>query len=184
LIYNTKNSYGWIAIFVHWLMALAIFGMLGLGLYMVELTYYDSLYKTLPHIHKSVGLILAAVLLFRVVWKVSNAKPEAISGMSRFEKLSARIVHSLSYILIASIMTSGYLISTAEGAPVSIFGVIEVPAAITNIPEQEDIAGLVHLSLAYTLIAIVVLHAAAALKHHFINHDNTLRRMLGMSKQP
>ena len=56
-----------------------------------------------------------------------------------------------------------------------------VPATITGIPDQEDIAGLVHRYLAYALIALVVLHAVAALKHHFINHDNTLRRMLGMS---
>jgi cytochrome b561 len=184
LLYNTTNAYGWIAIVVHWLMAIAIFGMFGLGLYMVELTYYDSLYKTLPYIHKSVGLILAAVLLFRFLWKMTNARPEAISGMSRIEKWAARITHGLSYLLILLIVTSGYLISTADGAPISVFGVIMVPAFITDIPAQEDTAGLVHFYLGCTLIAVVAFHAAAALKHHFINHDNTLRRMLGLRQQP
>jgi cytochrome b561 len=76
-------------------------------------------------------------------------------------------------------MLSGYLISTADNRPIEVFGWFSVPATITSIPEQEDVAGLVHLVVASTLIGLVMLHAAAALKHHFIDRDRSLVRILG-----
>ena len=180
---NTTEKYGLIAIVLHWLIALVIFGLFGLGLYMVELTYYDSLYKTLPFIHKSIGISLALVFLFSVFWRITNPVPRALPGSKPFETRAAKWVHRLFYLLIPTIMFSGYLISTADGSAINVFEVFKVPATITSIPEQEDNAGLVHLYLAYGLIALVVFHAAAALKHHFFNHDNTLRRMLGLPQK-
>ena len=182
-MYNTRKTYGWVAVLLHWLMALFILGLFGLGLYMVELTYYDSLYKTLPFIHKSIGISLALVFIFRLIWKITNLKPEAVAGSSQFEQRAAKLVHLAFYVLIPCIMLSGYLISTADGSPINVFDLFSVPATVTSIPEQEDTAGFVHFYLACALIALVVLHAVAALKHHFINHDNTLRRMLGMSDE-
>ena len=181
---NTTERYGLIAIVLHWLMALVIFGLFGLGLYMVELTYYDSLYKTLPFIHKSIGILLALVFLFGVIWHIINPVPSAIPGSKPFEIRAAKLVHRIFYLLIPTIIFSGYLISTADGSAINVFEIFKVPATITSIPEQEDNAGLVHLYLAYCLIALVVLHAAAALIHHFIHHDNTLRRMFGLSQKP
>ncbi len=179
MLRNSTQAYGWISIVLHWGMALAIFGLFGLGLYMVELTYYDALYRTLPSIHKSIGILMALALLLRITWRWSNPVPEAVTGTRPFERRLAAIVHRLFYLLIAVIMLSGYLISTADGSAISVFGWFSVPASLTSIPRQEDIAGLVHQYLAYFLIALVVLHAAAALKHHFIDRDATLRRILG-----
>jgi cytochrome b561 len=79
----------------------------------------------------------------------------------------------------SSVMISGYLISTADGRAISVFGWFEVPALITSIPDQEDIAGLIHEYLAWGLVIFSGLHALAALKHHFIDRDPTLKRMLG-----
>ena len=180
---NTKENYGFISIVLHWLIALVIFGLFGLGLYMVELTYYDSLYKTLPFIHKGIGILLALVILFGFIWGKTNPRPSAVPGTTVFEARAARVVHRTLYLLILVILFSGYLIPTADGSAIDVFGIFSVPATLTTIPEQEDKAGLVHLYLAYFLISIVVLHAIAALKHHFINHDNTLRRMLGLSQK-
>ncbi len=177
---NTPQTYGIVAIVLHWLMALAIIGLFGLGFYMVELTYYDPLYKTLPEIHKGIGILLVLVFLLRIVWRFANPRPEPVAGTTPMEERIAGIVHNLFYLLIAVIMFSGYLISTADGKPIEVFGLFSVSATITEIPEQEDRAGLVHEYLAYGLIALVVLHAAAALKHHLVNRDETLRRMLGM----
>ncbi len=179
-MFNTNNGFGFIAIFLHWAMALVIFGLFAVGLYMVELTYYDSLYKTLPFIHKSVGILLALTLVFRIVWKLINRSPDAAAGVTAFEHLAARLVHVLLYGLMVAIVVSGYLISTADGSAISVFDWFDVPATLTSIPEQEDVAGEIHEYLAYTIIALVALHAAAALKHHFVNKDNTLRRMLGV----
>jgi cytochrome b561 len=179
-MFNTKTSYGIVAIVLHWLMAIVILGTFGLGWYMVELTYYDKLYKTLPFIHKSIGISLALVFIIRVGWKLINPVPESIPSLSQFEKVSSKLVHLTFYGLITLIVISGYLISTADNSSISVFDLFEVPATITEIPEQEDTAGLVHKILTYSLIGLVVLHAAAALKHHFVNRDDTLRRMLGV----
>ncbi|MEM7208068.1 MAG: cytochrome b [Pseudomonadota bacterium] len=176
---NTPERFGTVAIALHWVMALAIFGLFGVGWYMVDLTYYDELYKTLPFYHKSVGITLAAVLLFRIVWKLMNPTPKPLAGSSSFEKFAAKAAHLLIYVLLLAIVFSGYLISTADGLPISVFDWFFVPASITGIPEQEDIAGFVHEYLAYALMALVAVHAAAALKHHFFDNDDTLKRMLG-----
>ena len=168
---NTKERFGLVSILLHWITALAVFGLFGLGWYMVELTYYDALYKTLPHIHKSIGLLLLMLFVFRFAWKWANPAPDPVSGSKGWEINAARIAHWLMYLLLALIFTSGYLISTADGSAIDVFELFSVPATVTSIPEQEDIAGLVHEYLAYTLIGLVLLHASAALKHHFIDRD-------------
>ena len=76
-------------------------------------------------------------------------------------------------------MIAGYLISTAEGVGIPVFGLFEVPALITNLPDQADVAGVVHLYLAWTVVIFAGLHGLVALKHHFIDRDATLTRMLG-----
>jgi cytochrome b561 len=178
-MFNTSDRFGLVSILLHWVVVLTIFGLFGLGWYMVDLTYYDRLYNTLPAIHKSAGILLIFVFVFWVVWKMINLAPNPVEGSSRFEITAARLVHLGLSGLIALILLSGYLIPTAEGSGISVFGWFDVPATITSIPEQEDITGLVHKYLAYAIITLALLHAGAALKHHFINKDDTLRRMLG-----
>jgi cytochrome b561 len=74
---------------------------------------------------------------------------------------------------------SGYLISTADGRPVDVFGIFTLPATLSGLPNQADTAGDLHLAMAIAVIVLAALHALAALKHHFIDRDRTLRRMLG-----
>lgn len=176
---NSKQRYGLIAIALHWLVAITVFGMFGLGWWMTELTLYHPWYYKAPALHKSIGLLLFMVMVLRLVWRFVNPYPDPISTHSRFERVAARLVHGLLYLLPFVVMISGYLISTADGRPIEIFGVVSIPASITSIPNQEDVAGEIHLVLAVVLIALALLHAAAALKHHFVDRDNTLRRMLG-----
>lgn len=92
---------------------------------------------------------------------------------------SAIAAHLLLYGLLFAIMISGYLISTAEGKPVDVFGVLPVPALFSGMGEQADLAGDVHLWLAWSVVILSALHGLAALKHHFIDRDITLKRMLG-----
>lgn len=173
---NTLLGYGWIAILLHWTMALAIFAMFGLGLYMVELTYYDAWYKGSLDLHKSVGILIALLWLVRVCWRLSNPAPKALADKP-WENKAAHAAHICLYSLMALLFVSGYLISTADGQAISVFGLLAVPATLTG-NEQADVAGEVHEWLAWSLIVLASLHGLTALKHHFINKDKTLVRMV------
>lgn len=177
---NTSTNWGWVSIIFHWLMALIVIGLFVLGLWMVELTYYDDWYRTAPDIHKSVGVILLLMIVLHLLWKIKNIKPAGLVTYTDFENKASRLTHVLIYSLLLLIIVSGYLISTADGRGIEVFGVFEVPAIIYGIEQQEDISGLIHLVLAVSLMLLVVLHAAAALKHHFVDKDKTLKRMLGV----
>lgn len=183
-IRNTSSRYGVIAILLHWLVALVVIGLFALGIWMTGLTYYDDWYKRGPDIHKSIGILLFFVMLARVVWRAGNVTPEDEPGTGSLQRRLAHGVHLLLYVLLFAMMISGYLISTADGKPIQVFGLFAVPATISDIPNQEDVAGKVHWYLALTVIGLAVLHAAAALKHHFIDHDRTLKKMLGVRSQP
>lgn len=179
---NTKETYGWIAITVHWLVALTIFGMYPLGLYIDSLTYYDPEYRIVPDWHKSIGLLLAAAMIFRILWKTIQVKPLALSNHTAIEKVLAKLGHYALYFLVFIVLISGYMISTADGRAISVFGWFDVPALPAVIDQQEDIAGEIHFYSATGLIAMAVMHALAALKHHFIDKDITLTRMLGIKE--
>lgn len=180
MLKNSEKSYGWIAIALHWLMALVIFGLFGLGLYMVELSYYDSWYRGSLTLHKSIGMTLLLLWLARVVWRWINVSPK--SGTSslreRLEQAAAHWMHIALYVVMLGLMMTGYLISTADGRGIEVFELFTVPALPWSIDNQEDMAGDIHEILAWSLIAMAAIHALAALKHHFINKDKTLTKML------
>ncbi len=179
MIKNTENSYGLIAIALHWIMAISIFSLFGLGLYMVELTYYDAWYKGSLDLHKNIGTMVFVTLMLRIVWRVINVKPKSSDkSASKIEVNVAHYAHLTLYGLMAVLMISGYLISTADGRAIDVFGLISIPALPISFANQEDIAGSIHEVLAWTLILLSAGHALAALKHHFINKNNTLVLML------
>ena len=173
---NTESRFGWVAIGLHWLTAITVFGLFGLGLWMVELSYYDDWYRQAPALHKSVGILLFAGLVLRLIWRSLNPAPAPLG--KAWERRSAAVVHRLMLALLLLLMVAGYLISTADGRPIAVFGAFEVPATLHGIDGQEDWAGWFHRWLAYGLMALVALHAGAAIKHQFIDRDGTLRRML------
>lgn len=175
---NTIESYGLISILLHWLVALTVFGLIALGLWMVELNYYSPWYKLAPFWHKSIGLSLAAVLVARLLWRLTNPQPKTLPSHRRWEVRLAHAAHALLYFMMFAILISGYLISTAKGQGISVFGWFELPALITELPGQADRAGAVHYWLAMGVLALVALHILGALKHHFIDRDTTLIRML------
>jgi cytochrome b561 len=176
---NTDDGYGWVAVVLHWLVALVVVGLFALGLWMVELTYYDAWYRRSTDIHKGVGILLFFVVLARLGWRMVNPRPVPEPTHSRLERVAAAVTHVLLYVLLFAVMTAGYLISTADGRAIDVFGLFSVPATIAGLPGQADIAGDVHLALAIALIVLAGIHSLAALKHHFIDRDRTLLRMLG-----
>lgn len=176
---NSDSHFGTIAVSFHWLVAVTVFGLFAVGLWMTGLDYYDTLYRIAPWWHKSIGIALFAVVVLRLVWRFISRPPTALDSHQAWEVRLASVAHGLLYLLLCVIMFSGYLISTADGRAIEVFGWFDMPATITSVPNQEDVAGLVHKFAAFLLIGLVVLHAAAALKHHFIDRDRTLLRILG-----
>jgi len=178
MLTNSDSQFGIISKSIHWLVAITVFGLFGVGLWMVDLTYYDSWYRTAPSYHKSVGVLLGVLMIARVLWMLRAGKPKPLVSHQRWEVISAKATHVLLYVLVFAIITSGYLISTADGRGLEVFNWFQIPSLGEVIENQEDVAGEVHELLAFGLIGLVVLHAAAAIKHHIIDKDLTLRRML------
>ncbi|CAH0992379.1 Cytochrome b561 [Sinobacterium norvegicum] len=177
---NNQQRWGMTAIFLHWLVAIAVIGLFGLGWWMTGLSYYDVWYKQGPYIHKSIALILFAVVIGRMVWRKLDPPPAHNTHHARWEINIAKITHGALYLLLLIIFVSGYLISTADGRAISVFDWFEVPATIQGITNQEDIAGAIHWYGACVLMTTVGLHALGALKHQIIDKDGTLSRMFGL----
>ena|SRR3990167_9180671 len=172
---NTENRYGIVTIFLHWLMAILIIGLLVLGLYMVALPIsYEKL--KLYGWHKEYGLLALALVIFRLIWRLINITPHL--SLPLLEKLAARSVHWAFYIFMFAMPITGWLITSAAGLPASFFGLFVLPNLIAPNEELRIFFQAVHKWLGYGFIATIVLHASAALKHHFINKDDILRRML------
>lgn len=173
---NTQNSYGLMSIILHWSVAIAVTGLFMLGLWMVDLGYYHPWYQRAPDIHKSVGVLLFGIMLVRIAWRYSNPRPQTLG--SAMARKAATWVHRALYLLLSALMLSGYLISTADGRGIVVFGLFSVPASISGLDKQADVAAKIHELLAFTMVALTILHALAALKHHFVDRDQTLKRML------
>nr|WP_314263060.1 cytochrome b [uncultured Moellerella sp.] len=177
---NTSTEYSHISLLIHWLVAITVYGMFALGLWMVTLGYYDSWYHQAPEIHKGIGILLFILMIFRVIWRFISPPPKPLSSYGKLTKISSAIVQLLIYVVLFSILISGYLISTADGQPINVFGWFNVPAIFTGQASQADTAGTVHLYLAWAVVLLSVLHALAAFKHHLFDRDVTLKRILGI----
>jgi len=172
---NNVNQFGLITIVLHWLMAFLIIGMLTLGLYMVTLP--TSLEKLkLYGLHKECGFVVLALVIIRLIWRIVNITP--IMSLPWFEKIAARLVHWAFYGFMLAMPVTGWLVTSAAGLPVSFFGLFTVPSLVAPSDEFRHFFAMVHQWVAYALIATIVLHTFAALKHHFIDKDDILRRML------
>lgn len=181
MIRNSFQRFGLVSITLHWSMAAAFIGMYLLGDYMVDLDYYDSWYHRAPELHKSIGILLVAMMLLRFVWNKSQPRPVDLSDQ-RLGNRIAHLVHGLFYVLVLLLLISGYLISTAKGKGIDVFNLFSIPAVLSENSERGDNAGLIHEVLASVFMLLVIAHALAALYHHFVVKDFTLKRMLGFFK--
>lgn len=175
---NTQNNFGLVAILLHWIMAIIIVCLFIIGKIMHDLDYYDPNYHVFPWWHKSFGLLILFLFIFRLFWKWKNPQVLAIISNSPLELKLSKIVHAILYLLILICCMSGVMISTAEGASIEFFNWFELPAIISHGSSQADLAGEIHEISTLTLIILANLHMLAGFKHHFINKNNTLKRML------
>jgi len=158
-------------------MAFGLLGLYFLGLYMVELDYYDPWYHKGLTLHKEIGISLTALMLFRLLWTFVQARPEPLET-KQWKRVLAKLAHTSLYMTTLFLMFSGYIISTSQGQGIDLFNIIEFPATLIANTDQSELLGQAHDLAASLFMLIVALHTSAALIHHYIFKDNTLKRML------
>ncbi len=185
MLINRPHRYGLVAVFLHWIIAITVVVEFSLGLFMTGMGYYDPMSQLLPHIHESLGVLLAIGIVVRIGWSMINCRPTPGRGVGPLARLISRLVQRSMHVLLVAIVVFGYLLSTAEGEGIPVFDWFVMPALMNpQVKGEEDLCLLLHLWLAWILMGLVFLHMAGALKHHFWDHDETLRKMLGLKKRP
>lgn len=180
---DTSTQMSKTSLTLHWLVALGMIALLGIGIFMAETEAY-GLYP----IHKSVGVLILLIVIPRIFNRLRNGWPPAAAEYKPSEKLLSSIVHYLLIIGTLLMPVSGAMMSALGGYGIDVFG-LELVAQNFNpsspeefMPINADIASLasqVHSLTGYVLVAAIILHIAGAFKHHFVDKDGTLKRMLG-----
>ena len=178
MLRNTPDRYGVLTKALHWLIALGIIGMIWLGWWMVGLSYYDSWYNRGLELHRAIGMVLLGLAALFGGWKLLSPSPALQSELEPWEKRGAKVAHMILLLAMFAIPVTGYVISTSAGQGFSIFELFEFPALMTTSEGARDIAIAAHYYIAYGLIAVIAVHAGAALKHQFVDKHGTLKRML------
>jgi len=178
MISNSSTHWGSISRGLHWLTLILILGLATVGLLMTELP--NSPFKIQVYaLHKSFGLTVLALTLLRLLWRWLAGSPEAISG-TRLEQWTAKAVHVLLYILLITLPLSGWLYNSASGFPLKWFNLISLPRLLGGYnPQVKQLAHEWHENGFYMLAVLLSLHAGAALYHHYVKKDDTLKRMTG-----
>jgi cytochrome b561 len=174
---NSNEQWGKLSQWFHWSMALLIFGMLGVGLYMVSLPPTNTKWMFYG-LHKSFGVIVLILAIVRLLWRTTQPIPH-LSHIPSWQRIGARTVHRLLYLFMLMMPVSGYIMSVAGGHPIQVFNLWTVPALFEPNKALASFANDVHRITSRLFIAALILHMSAAFYHHWIRKDFVLNRMLG-----
>lgn len=179
---NTVPSrYSTPAIALHWLLALAILGSMALGWYMSGLKF-SPLQLKLYNWHKWAGITILALSVLRLAWRLTHRPPalpaRTLQAMPGWQRGAYHATHHLMYLLFFAVPLMGWAYSSMAGFPVVWFGVLALPDFVAVDKEFAKVIKPIHGWLAYTLLALVALHVAAAIKHQLVDRDGLLQRML------
>src|SRR5437764_340168 len=174
---NTTERWGAVSQLLHWLIV---------GLIIVQVTLAEMADElpvgvkklTLLARHKSFGITILALALLRLAWRLRNPTPLLPGTLKPYERALARITHAMLYVLLFAMPLSGWTMSSARGFPVSWFHLFQLPDLVPKNKALYEALLTTPTTLAAVLAAVVALHVAGALKHHFIHKDDVLRRML------
>ncbi|MEQ1686926.1 MAG: cytochrome b [Burkholderiaceae bacterium] len=180
--------YGAVAIGLHWLLALMIFGSLGVGLYMHDLPFSPWRLK-LYNWHKWAGITILLLSALRLLWRLSHRPPtlpaDVLAAMPAWQRHAHSMTHTLLYLLFFAVPLTGWAYSSAAGFQVVWFGVLPLPDWVSVNKELADaVLKPLHAACALSLGALVLLHIAATLKHQFIDHDGLFWRMWPTGERP
>jgi cytochrome b561 len=169
------------AIGLHWIAALLIIGNLAFGLYMVDLPLTPAKLRYYSW-HKWTGMTIFLLSGARLAWRFGHRAPALPSSMPAWQRAAANASHHFLYLLFFTAPLTGWLFSSAEGFPTVYLGIVQLPDLLSKNKELAHVLKLAHRFINYTLAALVVLHAAAAIKHHVVDRDDVLVRMLPFLK--
>jgi cytochrome b561 len=174
---NTRQRYGTVAMTLHWLIALLLIGNLCSGFYLANIMDdANPLHFTLIQLHKSIGLTVLMLSVLRLLWRLVNPIPPLPAGMSLPLRIAARTSHFLLYVFMIAVPAAGWAwASFNKKVPTRFFGLFDWPK-MPFIPADPHLYHSLHVYLAYSTAALLVLHISAALYHHF-HGDDVLRRM-------
>lgn len=172
-----REDWDAIARLFHWSTAALIIVMMVLG--WLAVTAPMSPWKIqLFNWHKSLGLFVLTWVALRLAWRLTHPAPPPPETMSSPERWAARLTHGGLYLLLLAMPLSGWIINSAADFPLKWFGLFRVPQLVAPDKSLQDAAEAVHYAIFWLIAVLVVIHAAAALFHHFVRRDNVLRRML------
>lgn len=171
------DRYTLTAIVLHWLVALLIFAAFPLGFYMHDLPLSPTKLHLYSY-HKWLGVTVLLLLAIRLAWRSTHRPPALPDSMTSWQQLVSHLVHGGLYVLMLAVPLSGWLMSSAKGFQTVWFGVLPLPDLVGKDKVLGETLSLIHTGLNYLLLALVVLHVAAALKHRLIDKDDIVFRML------
>ena len=178
---SASNTYTKTAIFIHWLIALMIIGQLIGGKVMMWMDPKPLKFEIFQ-LHKSFGFIILGLSILRLLWRISHKAPALPEGMKPFERIGAHVSHIGFYVLMIGIPLSGWIMVSASTTRITtkIFKMVKVPdfPGVTRSEYMETLTENIHEKLAILIALLLALHIGAALKHHFINKDDVLARMV------
>lgn len=172
-----ENRYSATAIALHWLMALLLIGLFAVGLYMSDLSLSPQKLKIYSW-HKWAGVTAFLLVLLRLVWRIGHPSPPLPAAMPGWQKTAAHGLHHLLYLLMIAIPLSGWLMSSAKGFQTVYFGVLPLPDLVEKDKALGELLESLHSGLNYGFAGLIIVHVGAALKHHLVDRDDVLSRML------
>ena len=173
------RRYTAVAIVLHWAIALAILANLALGMYMADLPLSAGPIKLkLYSYHKWAGVTIFALVLLRILWRITHRPPPLPPGMPAWQRAASGVSHALLYLLTLAVPLTGWLFSSAKGFQTVYFARWPIPDLLSKDLLLAEALLDWHESLNYLMLALVVVHVAAALKHHWVDRDSVLRSML------
>lgn len=174
---ESVERYGLVAQALHWAGFALLCASFWVGLSMVDLPVSPQRIRDTA-LHKSIGVTIFLLTALRLLWRQLNPPPPLPASMPAWEKAAAGASHTLLYLLVLAVPASGWLMSSALGFPTRLFGLAQLPDLIERNRELGEFLKQVHFLLNKSLLALVALHVAAALKHHLVDRDGVLLRML------
>ena len=172
-----KKSFSFSTKLLHWLIAGHMIGLIVSGWWIVELSFYSSWYYLAPTLHKSFGVMVFLMGLILLLNKFRK-RPPPLESHTKLEKLASKFAHLLLFASLITIPVSGYIFTTFTGQNVSIFNTFDIPAVLVTSEKIRDLAIEFHIYASLSITAVVAAHVGGALKHHLLDKDRTLRRML------
>jgi len=182
---NTETQFGAVTKALHWTIALIVICLLVVGLVMGHIPNtpdWVQIKLQAYSLHKSFGMTVLALMICRICWHIYSHRPDEVESIPRWQKVAAQSVHYSLYVLLIAQPLTGWIFSSAHGRSVNFFGLVTLPDLVGNDQNTGNHYGrtfdTLHEVIGYAILAIVLLHIAAALKHHFVEKDAVLKRML------